>query len=188
MKNSIVISRSPLLIAMVILTVILLSCENKIDFIPKSDFITLPSVTAKNFETVYSDSGRLQLIITSPLAEQYDTKDNPHADFKSGIKVQYFDGKAKPEGYVTAKYARYTKTDNIWELRDSVVVLNQNNDKLETEVLFWNQDKDFIYTDRFVKITNEDQIIQGFGFESDARLVKRRIKKVTATIYLKNEE
>ncbi len=42
--------------------------------------------------------------------------------------------------------------------------------------------KDLIYTDRFVKITSTDQIIQGFGFESDARLTKQKIKKVTATI------
>jgi hypothetical protein len=39
-----------------------------------------------------------------------------------------------------------------------------------------------------VKITNEDEIVMGTGFESDSRLVKRRIKKVSATIYLKDEE
>jgi LPS export ABC transporter protein LptC len=188
MKNLFVLFPARLLITLVILTGIVLSCENKIDLIPKSDFITLPSLTVKNFETVYTDSGRIQLTISGPIAEQYDTKDNPHADFSSGIKVQYYDGKTEPQGHVTAKYARYTKTDNLWELRDSVVVVNQTNDKLETEVLFWNQEKDLIYTDRFVKITNEDQIIQGFGFESDAKLIKRKIKKVTATIYLKDEE
>ena len=96
--------------------------------------------------------------------------------------------KKDPCGSVTSKYAKYTKTDNLWELRDSVVVINENNDKLETEVLFWNQEKDLIYTDRFVKITNEDQIIQGFGFESDSHLKKRRIKKVSATIYFNDEE
>ena len=85
----------------------------------------------------------------------------------SGIKVVFYDGKKDPVGSVTAKYAKYTKSSNLWELRDSVVVVNERNDKLETEVLFWDQEKDLIYTDRFVKITNEDQIIHGNRFESD---------------------
>ena len=64
----------------------------------------------------------------------------------------------------------------------------KGNDKLETEVLYWDELKDLIYSDRFVKITNEDQIVMGTGFESDPRLNKRKIKKVSATIYLKDEE
>jgi LPS export ABC transporter protein LptC len=104
------------------------------------------------------------------------------------MKAVFYNGKKEPSGSVTAKYAKYTKATNLWELKDSVVVVNENNDKLETEVLNWNQDKDLIYTDRFVKITNPDQIIQGFGFESDSHLQNRRIKKVSATIYMKDEE
>jgi len=68
-----------------------------------------------------------------------------------------------------------------------VVVVNETNDKLETEQLFWDQEKDIIYTERFVKITNEDQTVIGTGFESDPRLNRRKIKDVTATIYLRDE-
>ena len=180
--------RTPFLITViVIITGMVLSCENKINLIPKSDLITLPSVIVKDFETVFTDSGKLQLIMSSPRMEQYNNKTDPYTEFRSGIKVVFYDGKKEPVAFVTAKYAKYTKTNNIWELKDSVVVVNVENDRLETEVLYWDQQKDLIYTDRFVKITNEDEIIQGFGFESDPRLVKRRIKKVTATIYLKDE-
>ena len=56
---------------------------------------------------------------------------------------------------------------------------------LKLKQLFWDQDKDLIYTDRFVKITNEDQIVMGTGFESDPRLNRRKIKNVSATIYLR---
>jgi hypothetical protein len=67
-------------------------------------------------------------------------------------------------------------------------VINESNEKLETELLFWNQEKDRIYTDRFVKMTSEDQISVGIGFESDSHLNKRRIFKVKAIIYPKDEE
>ena len=76
----------------------------------------------------------------------------------------------------------------LWELQDSVVAINENKEKLETELLFWDQKKNIIYTDRFVKITTEDQIIQGYGLESDPRLSKRRIKNLSATIYINEEQ
>jgi LPS export ABC transporter protein LptC len=98
-----------------------------------------------------------------------------------------YDGKETTQAKVTAKYAKCTN-NNLWELRDSVVVINDKNERLETEVLFWNQEKDKIYTDRFVKITSEDQISQGIGFESDSHLTVRRIFKVTAEISVNDEE
>jgi LPS export ABC transporter protein LptC len=189
MKNSPEKFRTLCLIAfIVIITGLVLSCENKIDLIPKSDLLTLPSLTVKDFETVFSDSGKLQLIMTSPLMEQYKSTALPYSEFRSGIRVVFYDGNPVPVGSVIAKYAKFTKSENMWELKDSVVVVNESGDKLETEVLNWSQEKNLIYTDRFVKITNEDQIIQGFGFESDTHLDNRKIKKVSAIIYFNDEE
>jgi LPS export ABC transporter protein LptC len=119
--------------------------------------------------------------------EKYDKADPQYAEFRLGIKVDLYDGKKVPSAKVTANYGKCTD-GNLWELRDSVVVINESNEKLETEVLFWNQDKDRIYTDRFVKITSEDEVIQGIGFESDSHLEKRKILKVTAEITLKDEK
>jgi LPS export ABC transporter protein LptC len=189
MKNSFHKFRTTLLVsALFIVTAIVVSCENKIDLIPKSDLFILPSVTVKDSETIYSDSGKLQLIMSFPILEQYDNKENPYTEFRSGINVVFYDGKKEPVASVTSKYAKYTKTNNLWELKDSVVVINENKDMLETELLFWNQQKDLIYTDRFVKISNPDQVTQAFGFESDSHLRNQKLKKVNAIIYLKDEE
>jgi len=68
------------------------------------------------------------------------------------------------------------------------VAINEAGERLETELLFWDQNKELIYTDRFVKITTEDQIVQGYGLESDPRLSRRRIKNLSATIYINEEE
>ena len=174
-----------LITGMIILSVFVLSCENKIDIIPKSDLLTLPSLTDKDFESVFTDSGKLQLILSSPLLEKYDNKTDPYSEFIYGIKVVFYDGQKHPKASVTSKYAKYTENNKTWELKDSVVVVNEENDKLETEILYWDQQKDLIYTDRFVKITNADEIVMGTGFESDSRLVRRRIKKSVPQYTLK---
>jgi hypothetical protein len=106
------------LITIVFIAIIASSCENKISIIPKSDLLTLPSLTGRNIESVLMDSGKIQLILTSPLMERYTT-DFPYTEFKNGIKVVFWDGKKAPVGSVTSKYAKYTQTNNIWELKDS---------------------------------------------------------------------
>lgn len=175
-------------LAVIFLSLLVFSCENKIDFIPKSDLLNLPSLTVKKFETFYTDSGKLQLTMSAPLMEQFNNNETPYYEFRSGIKVTFYEGHKDPSGTVTAKYAKYTRSDNLWELKDSVVVINEGKDKLETEVLYWDQPKNLIYSDRFVKITNENQIVLGTGFESDPQLNNRKIKKVSATIYIPDQK
>ncbi len=169
------------------LSIFLSSCQNKIPVIPKSDLLTLPSLTVKDFKTTVTDSGRVQFVLSAPLVEKYDKADPPYAEFRNGLKVVFYNGKDSAQAKITARYAKYTN-NNLWELRDSVVVVNDKDERLETELLFWNQEKDLIYTDRFVKITSEDQLTQGIGFQSDSHLNNRKIMKATGTYILNNEE
>jgi LPS export ABC transporter protein LptC len=188
LKNSIKINLNrSLTAALLVIALFSFSCEKKISTIKKTDILSLPSVTAKNDTTTFTDSGKVQLVLSFPLMESYDNTEIPYSEFKHGINVTFYDGHPKPVGRATAKYAKYISKKNLWELKDSVVVINETNDKLETDQLFWDQIKEIIYTDRYVKITNEDQTVIGSGFESDVRLTRRRIKNVTATIYLHDE-
>ena len=45
----------------------LFSCDKKNTTIPAIDILTLPSATGKDFVTTYTDSGKLQLILSAPL-------------------------------------------------------------------------------------------------------------------------
>lgn len=187
LKTIVIIRKYSLLVLALTIAGFSSSCERKSDKIANTDILNLPSITVKDLMTVFDDSGKLQLKMYAPLMESYNNTDDPYSEFRSGIKVIFFDGHKDSVANASAKYARYMNKKNLWELKDSVIIVNGTNDKLETEQLFWDQTKDIIYTDRFVKITNEDQTVLGNGFESDIRLTRRRIKNVTATIYLPDE-
>jgi len=174
--------------ALVVIALSVISCEKKNIKYEKIDILTLPSQTARDFITTYTDSGKMELVFSAPLMERYEKTEDPYSEFKSGIKVEFHDGNIQPVASVTSRYAIYHENKKLWELQDSVVAINENKEKLETELLFWDQKKNIIYTDRFVKITTEDQIIQGYGLESDPRLSKRRIKNLSATIYINEEQ
>jgi LPS export ABC transporter protein LptC len=171
-----------------LVAVLLISCEKKVEKIKNSDLLTLPSITVKKGFSVLDDSGKVQLIIKAPLLETYNNTDAPYSEFRMGIEVIYYDGKKDSVGRVIAKYARYTTKKKLWELTDSVVVINfESNYMLETEQLFWDQEKDVIYNDRFVKFSNQDQSVFGNGFQSDSHLNKRKIRNVSGPIYLRDE-
>ena len=184
-KFSVITNRT---LVLVFASFIFFSCERKIDIIKNSDIESLPTTTVKDFRTVYTDSAKLQLVMSSPLMERYANQKSPYSEFRKGIKVLFHDGHADPIARLTSKYAKLTEEKRLWELKDSVVVINEKNEILETELLYWDQDKDIVYTDRFVKITSKDQIVIGTGLESNSRLTKWKIRNVSATILVDDEK
>jgi lipopolysaccharide export system protein LptC len=111
--------------ALIAIALSFISCEKKAGNYPKIDIMTLPSLTRKDFSTVSTDSGKIQLILSAPIMESYEKTETPYTEFTSGINVQFYDGHEKPVASVTSKYAKYTDNKNLWELQDSVVAVNE---------------------------------------------------------------
>jgi LPS export ABC transporter protein LptC len=164
------------------------SCDKKIDTIRKSDIESLPTLTVREFTTTVTDSATRQMVMSSPLMERYTNRKDPYSEFRFGIKVVFYDGRKDPVGTLTSKYARYAEDKKLWELKDSVIAVNEKNEVMETELLYWDQNKELVYTDRFVRMTSEDQIVMGTGFQSDPRFIDWHIRNVSASFYIKDEK
>jgi LPS export ABC transporter protein LptC len=161
---------------------ILLSCtDNKIGVTKVPDIQNLPTLTGKYIETIYTDSAKLQIIMSAPLIERYTTIPPAYSEFMNGMKILFYEGKAEPVATLSAKYAKFYEEKNLWEFRDSVIA--ESDKKLETELLYWDRVKDLVYTERFVKITTGDETVMGTGFESNSRFDTYTIKNISATIY-----
>jgi LPS export ABC transporter protein LptC len=167
---------------------LLSSCEKKPIVVNDLQIKDMPSLSGRNVETMYSDSGKVTLVVTTPFIQQFTKKEDPHTLFPEGLTVLFYDKKTTPQASISAHYARYTEKDNQWELRDSVVAVNTEGDILETELLYWSEPKDRVWSDRFVRFTLKDKIIMGTGFESDARLTNGTIKNVSGTIYVDEQK
>lgn len=164
------------------------SCDRKDENVKDLQIKELPTLSARNVETMYSDSGLVTMVVRTPLIQQFTTVENPYTLFPEGLTVLFYDRTDKPQASIISKYARYTEKDEVWELRDSVVAVSDKGEVLETELLFWSQPRDKIWSDRFVRFTHDDQIVMGTGFDSDSRFSNWTIKNVTGTIYIKDEQ
>lgn len=168
-------------------TALFFSCRDNIEIINRSIDENTPTQVAEDFITFYTDSALMQMKMEAPLMEYYGKMDEPYSEFPEGIIVYFYDGNDQPSGHLSANFGRYYETTDLWEVRDSVVARNEKNEILETEQLYWDEKNERIYTDKFVRITQQDQIIRGYGLESDPKFLKWTIKNVTATLYLEDE-
>lgn len=167
--------------------IIFSSCDNSLEIVPGADVKALPSLIVRDFETVQTDSGRIQMVLKSPLMERRTIDEETFNEFPQGVEVIFYDGKKEQVASVTSQYANYNESKKLWELRYGVKARNEQNELLETELLYWDEEKELIHTDNFVRITGEERIISGTGFESDTRFSRWEIRNGNAIIYLKDE-
>ncbi len=165
------------------------SCENDISKIALDvDYATLPVESSKNVRMILSDSAHVKIILTTPLLDVYNAPNNPYFELKEGMEVNFYNDSMRAYSKVTANYAiRYPNT-GITEAKGNVVVINEKGEQLNTEHLTWDEKKQIIYTDEFVKITTADEIIYGTGLEANQEFSHYKIKNIKGTINVKDEQ
>ncbi len=173
----------------VLLVISITSCENDIEVIQSfaSDSL-MPSQSMINVDTYYTDSARLQLKISAPEIHNYENASEKYTEFPYGVFAQFFDRNGDVESQLSSKYAIYYTDKDLWEAKDSVVVINKEGEVLNTEQLFWDEKNQLIYSNSFVKVTRPDEVIMGEGFEADETFSRWKIKKIQGTIYLQEED
>ena len=177
-----------LIISIALAVAMLMSCKNDIEVISAlTNIDTLPSQTIVNLETIYTDSAKIQLIVKSKLVKTYNHEEDPYLEFPIGIEVFFYDKTGVVESQLSAKYAIYHKNDKLWEAEDSVVVINANDEILNTEQLFWDENKKMIFTYKFVSITTTTEIIYGEGMEANENFTDWKIMNPRGTFYLEHE-
>jgi LPS export ABC transporter protein LptC len=145
---------------------------------------SLPIQEAINFETLFTDSGQVRFSLKAPKLLRYEADGRDYIEFPEGLELIKYDEHKKIISSITANYARQYLSDHKWEAKNNVIATNANGDTLKTEVLYWEEKEEKIYTDEFVKIIRADQIITGIGFTSDQKMQNWKIRDPKGTIYV----
>ncbi len=176
-------------IIILLFIIILSSCKN--------DIKTVSSICAKDnspveitkdVEFTYSDSGHIETLLTAPISNRY-VSDNPYIELPKGMKVVFYDSLKNITSSITANYAINYERKHIMEAKNNVIVINyQKKEQLNTERLIWDQNKRSIYSDKFVKITTNDEVLFGEGFTSNENFENWSINKPTGSFNIKHED
>lgn len=169
----------------------LLSCSNKISDVEKySSHDDNVGMYGKDLDMIYSDSLVVRYKIKAKEYIEYGKKDDKYREFPKGIFVRSFDVNGEFEASIKAQYAKRFDKESLWEARNAVEVKSADGRQLNTELLYWDEGKGEIYTDKYVKITTPDgQVIEGNdGFKSDQNMKNIELTKISGEIYLSEDD
>jgi len=160
-------------------------CGNKDDEIKKVEEYTGPIVELGPATTYYSDSAVVKMKMEAPHQLEYGNGDR---EFPEGLHLEFFDINGNRTSTLRANYCYYTSKEDLYKATGNVVVINtQNGDRLDTEELFWNQKKETVFTDKFVKIEQNGELQMGDGLEAKQDFSYWKLINYKGTIDLKDQ-
>ncbi|MBK8806459.1 MAG: LPS export ABC transporter periplasmic protein LptC [Bacteroidales bacterium] len=178
--------------SIIIFLMMLFSCENDIKTIEMVTQRTkIANLSGKDVHILYSDSAKIVVDIRTKEINRYSNSEEPYVEFNQGLLAVFFSSYPDTTSYLRGNYAINYENKKMWEVKGNVIAKNKQGEVLNTEFLVWDENKKLIYSDKTVKITTSEDIIFGEGFESDETFSNWKIRKVTGTIMLKennNEE
>lgn len=176
-------------IAGIILTLFLfISCKksDEQNNFPKHN-VNDPSMSAQNIEVLFSDSGRIEARLTSPLLNRYEGE-NPSMEFPKGFSVFMYDAQHRLTSTITGNRGIRRDNTRTMEAWGNVVVKNIiKNEQLNTEHLIWEENRHKIWSDVKVRITTPDKTLYGDRMESNEDFTDYSILNVTGQMTVQRD-
>lgn len=160
---------------------ILTGCEEKIKptALGGLSSASMPSQESWNTTVTFSDTGVVKAILKAGHLSMYDSLRTTMLD--SGVHVDFFDELGRHSSVLTSRAGSVDENTNNLEAWGNVVVHSDSGTTVRTERMRWNNARQLILSDEFVRITSPKEQLQGRGFESDQNLRNYKIFHVTGS-------
>lgn len=133
------------------------------------------TMKATQVNTLISDSGITRYRIEAAEWIVFGKAKEPYWHFPEGIYVEKFDTLFHSEASIKADTAYYFDKKGLWHLIGNVEVESLQGERFDTSELFWDQKKEKVYSEKYIRIQQEEQIITGVGFESNQNMTRYKI-------------
>lgn len=169
------ITTTPFVVVMLLLFAISCSEEKKEVVDVVYDPETSYTMKATEVNTLISDSGITRYRLEADTWLVYGKAKEPYWFFPEGIYVEKFDSLFTAEASIKADTAFFYDKKGLWRLVGHVEVKSLQGEQFSTSELFWNQKQEKIYSDKYIRIQQQEQIITGEGFESNQDMSRYKI-------------
>jgi len=176
--------------ATIVMLFLLSACSKKKQ--PTTEAITnrdsVPIMVTHGVSTYISDSGVVRYKIITDEWKVFDRLDPSRWTFEQGVYLEKFNNDLSIEATILADTAYYYDKEELWELRGNVHIENEQDEKFDTQLLFWNQKSQTVYSDQYIRIRQQKRIITGIGFTSNQNFTQYTIKQTQGIFPVKENE
>lgn len=134
-----------------------------------------PLKEAENVELFYSENNTVKVKMQAELLYEFENGDR---EFPKGVYMEFYNEFGRLSSTLRANHAFFFKKEEQWRGRGKVEVKNiEKHEQLNTEELFWKPKSKKIFTDKFVTIRQQGDVIYGEGLDANQDLSDYLIKK-----------
>ncbi len=145
-----------------------------------------PTMSTYGVSNLISDSGRISYKIDAEEWLIYDKRTPPYWAFEQGAYLEKYNENMEIEAMIKCDTAYFYTDEKLWKLIGNVDIQNIKKEKFSTQLLYWSQEKKEIYSDAYIKIEQEDQITEGYGFNADQSLDTWHIRNTKGIYPIEN--
>lgn len=157
---------------------ITISCSNDEDLKNIQEY-TGPIIEVDSALTLYSDSAVVRVKVIAARQLEFQNGDR---EYPEGFYIEFYETDGKISSTLRANKGFYNKEKDLYSGIGDVVLRNiEKDEQLNTEELFWKRTEQNVFTDKFVRIESQGEILTGEGLTAKQDFSSYRILKPTGT-------
>jgi LPS export ABC transporter protein LptC len=161
---------------------IFFSCKNNLKEVQKIGISeNEPIGIAENINLKYTDSGKIKAILLSPKMLDFSNRTFQYSEFPDGINLTLYD-EENQKSTVVADYAIVYNETDLMDLQGHVVIATKDNDTLYAEQLYYDQKKEWLFTNKPVTFRTGLDLIHGNGFDADSKFTNAEVLEINGII------
>lgn len=125
-----------------------------------------------------TDSGRVVANLITPKMLDFENRKFGYSECPDGVVLDIFDEENKKTRVIADYAIIYSDTDLI-DLKGNVIVSSSLKDSLFAEQLFFDQKKQWLFTNLPVTYKSKDYLTKGSGFDSDRDFKKAEVLEIS---------
>ncbi len=157
------------------------SCANWEKTELKTSSIIDPVATSFEIRMVYTDSLKINSILTAPKHQDFRNLFFKYSVFPEGLKLVFYDNFGCPN-IVEADYGTVYKDTSILDLVGNVKISSSAGDYLETNQLYWDAESDWFFTNKNFKFWNSDYNVAAKRLDANKQFTKFNTGRLTGTM------
>jgi len=158
------------------------SCKNNLKDVQKIGISeNEPIGVAEDINLKYTDSGKIKAILISPKMLDYSNRDFSYNEFTEGINLTLFDDENR-KSTVVADYAIVYNDTDLMDLQGHVILATHTKDTLFAEQLYYDQKKEWLFTNKPVTFRTGLDLINGNGFDSNSEFTNAEVLEINGII------
>ncbi len=173
---------------LVITLALFFSCDGGSPILKEiNQFNENPVGIAYDIRMTYTDSAMVKAILTAPINMDYTHLSFKYSEFPEGLKIIFYNDNNE-ENTLVADYGILYNQTRIVDLQGNVVLLSNDGSRLETSQMYWDSEKEWLFTEQPFIFKSENEDIAATRLDTNKEFSKFQTGKLSGTILVEEQK